>query len=65
VKPPLPQEGAKSRFRFCSAYGPHFCSMKITEDVPQPAAETKASPKKSAEEGMEDKPEFVEKGAEV
>jgi phosphomethylpyrimidine synthase len=28
----LPQEGAKSA-HFCSMCGPHFCSMKITEDV--------------------------------
>jgi NADPH-dependent glutamate synthase beta subunit-like oxidoreductase len=30
----LPQEGAKTA-HFCSMCGPHFCSMKITEDVPQ------------------------------
>ena len=28
----LPQEGAKTA-HFCSMCGPHFCSMKITEDV--------------------------------
>ena len=33
----LPQEGAKSA-HFCSMCGPHFCSMKITEDVRQYAA---------------------------
>jgi phosphomethylpyrimidine synthase len=27
----LPQEGAKTA-HFCSMCGPHFCSMKITED---------------------------------
>ncbi len=30
----LPQDGAKTA-HFCSMCGPHFCSMKITEDVPQ------------------------------
>ena len=34
----LPQEGAKSA-HFCSMCGPHFCSMKITEDVRKYAAE--------------------------
>jgi len=33
----LPQEGAKSA-HFCSMCGPHFCSMKITEDVRKYAA---------------------------
>ncbi len=34
----LPSEGAKSA-HFCSMCGPHFCSMKITEDVRKYAAE--------------------------
>jgi hypothetical protein len=34
----LPQEGAKTA-HFCSMFGPHFCSMKITEDVRKCAAE--------------------------
>src|SRR5207247_502861 len=34
----LPMEGAKSA-HFCSMCGPHFCSMKITEDVRKFAAE--------------------------
>ena len=34
----LPQEGAKTA-HFCSMCGPHFCSMKITEDVRRYAAE--------------------------
>jgi hypothetical protein len=34
----LPQDGAKSA-HFCSMCGPHFCSMKITEDVRKYAAE--------------------------
>ena len=33
----LPQEGAKVA-HFCSMCGPHFCSMKITEEVREYAA---------------------------
>jgi hypothetical protein len=33
----LPQDGAKTA-HFCSMCGPHFCSMKITEDVRKYAA---------------------------
>ncbi len=36
----LPQEGAKSA-HFCSMCGPHFRSMKITEDVRRYAAEAR------------------------
>ncbi|MBI2681263.1 MAG: phosphomethylpyrimidine synthase ThiC [Candidatus Solibacter usitatus] len=50
----LPAEGAKTA-HFCSMCGPHFCSMKITEEVRQ-----------YAEEGMLAKSEeFKEKGAEL
>lgn len=38
----LPQEGAKTA-HFWSMYGPHFCSMKITEDVRKYAAEQEIS----------------------
>ena len=34
----LPQDAAKNA-HFCSMCGPHFCSMKITEDVRQYAIE--------------------------
>ena len=61
----LPQEGAKSA-HFCSMCGPHFCSMKITEDVRKYAAEQGVSAEEALEKGMEEKSkEFVEKGAEV
>ena len=61
----LPQEGAKSA-HFCSMCGPHFCSMKITEDVRKYAAEQGMSDTEALERGMEEKSrEFVEKGAEV
>ena len=61
----LPQEGAKSA-HFCSMCGPHFCSMKITEDVRKYAAERGLSEDEALKAGMEEKSaEFVERGAEV
>jgi phosphomethylpyrimidine synthase len=61
----LPQEGAKSA-HFCSMCGPHFCSMKITEDVRKYAAEQGMSEEEALKKGMEEKSkEFVENGAEV
>jgi phosphomethylpyrimidine synthase len=61
----LPQDGAKSA-HFCSMCGPHFCSMKITEDVRQYAAEQGIAEQEALQKGMADKArEFVEKGAEV
>ena len=56
----LPQDGAKTA-HFCSMCGPHFCSMKISEDVRQYAAEQEI-----LEHGMAEKSrEFIEKGAEI
>ena len=50
----LPQDGAKTA-HFCSMCGPHFCSMKITQDV-----------REYAEKGMQEKAkEFAEKGGEL
>jgi len=61
----LPQEGAKVA-HFCSMCGPHFCSMKITEDVRKYAAEHGTSEQDALQRGMQEKSkEFVEKGAEV
>jgi phosphomethylpyrimidine synthase len=61
----LPMEGAKTA-HFCSMCGPHFCSMRITEDVRKFAAEQKLSEDEALRAGMEQKAkEFVEKGAEV
>jgi phosphomethylpyrimidine synthase len=61
----LPQEGAKVA-HFCSMCGPHFCSMKITEDVRRYAAEQGTSAQEALERGMVEKSkEFVEKGAQV
>ncbi len=61
----LPQEGAKTA-HFCSMCGPHFCSMKITEDVRRYAAEQGLSESEALKQGMEEKSkEFADKGSEV
>src|ERR1700675_4196160 len=61
----LPQEGAKTA-HFCSMCGPHFCSMKITEDVRKYAAEQGIAEAEAIESGMEQKAtEFNEAGAEI
>jgi phosphomethylpyrimidine synthase len=61
----LPQDGAKTA-HFCSMCGPHFCSMKISEDVRQYAAAQGIAEEEAIAKGMEEKSkEFVESGAEV
>lgn len=61
----LPAEGAKLA-HFCSMCGPHFCSMKITEDVRKYAKEVGIKEEEALAAGMEEKSkEFVESGAEV
>jgi len=61
----LPQEGAKSA-HFCSMCGPHFCSMKITEDVRKYAAEKGVAEQDALAQGLAEKSqEFAEKGSDV
>jgi phosphomethylpyrimidine synthase len=61
----LPAEGAKTA-HFCSMCGPHFCSMRITEDVRKYAAERGLTDAGAIESGMQEKKEeFLEKGAEI
>ncbi len=61
----LPQEGAKLA-HFCSMCGPHFCSMKITQDVRDYAAQVGLSAEEALKRGMEEKAEeFVKRGGEV
>ncbi len=61
----LPQEGAKQA-HFCSMCGPHFCSMKITEDVRQYAREKGVTEEDALRLGMAEKSdEFKEAGSEV
>ncbi len=61
----LPQEGAKLA-HFCSMCGPHFCSMKITQDVRDYAARQGVTENEALDRGLADKAsEFLEKGAEI
>ncbi len=61
----LPQQGAKIA-HFCSMCGPHFCSMKITQDVRDFAAAQGISDEDALQKGMEVKSvEFVKQGAQV
>jgi phosphomethylpyrimidine synthase len=61
----LPQHGAKVA-HFCSMCGPHFCSMKITQDVREYAARQGLSEKEALIAGMQEKSaEFVEQGGEI
>ena len=61
----LPKESAKVA-HFCSMCGPHFCSMKITQDVRDFAAQQGISEGEALEKGMETKAvEFVKTGAEI
>ncbi|MCM8594692.1 phosphomethylpyrimidine synthase ThiC [Accumulibacter sp.] len=61
----LPKESAKVA-HFCSMCGPHFCSMKITQDVRDFAAAQGLGEAEALERGMESKAvEFVAAGAEV
>jgi phosphomethylpyrimidine synthase len=61
----LPAEGAKLA-HFCSMCGPHFCSMKITEEVRAYAAAQGIAEEKALEKGMQEKAgEFVSAGAEI
>ncbi|MHB1437291.1 MAG: phosphomethylpyrimidine synthase ThiC [Thiobacillus sp.] len=61
----LPKESAKVA-HFCSMCGPHFCSMKITQDVREYAAKEGLTEAAALARGMEVKAvEFVRQGAEV
>ncbi len=61
----LPAEGAKLA-HFCSMCGPHFCSMKITEDVGKYALEHGIKEDDAIKIGLVEKShEFIEKGGEV
>ncbi|HKX83675.1 MAG TPA: phosphomethylpyrimidine synthase ThiC [Pyrinomonadaceae bacterium] len=61
----LPAEGAKLA-HFCSMCGPHFCSMKITQDVREYAKEHGVEDEKASAVGMSEKAkEFVATGGEI
>ncbi len=61
----MPKEAHKQA-HFCSMCGPHFCSMKITQDVREYAAEHGISEEDALKTGMAEKSaEFREQGAKV
>jgi len=61
----LPKDSAKVA-HFCSMCGPHFCSMKITQEVREFAIDQGVSEAEALAKGMAGKAiEFVEAGAEV
>ena len=61
----LPKDSAKVA-HFCSMCGPHFCSMKITQEVRDYAAKQGISEIAALKQGMETKSiEFVKSGAEI
>jgi len=61
----LPKESAKIA-HFCSMCGPHFCSMKISQDVRDFAAKEGLSDQAALKKGMEIKAvEFVTKGSQL
>ncbi|MDO5610152.1 MAG: phosphomethylpyrimidine synthase ThiC [Pseudomonadota bacterium] len=61
----MPKQAHKSA-HFCSMCGPHFCSMRITQDVRDYAAEHGISEEDALKAGMAEKSaEFREAGAEV
>lgn len=61
----LPQDGAKTA-HFCSMCGPHFCSMKITDDIRRYAEEKGLNSTEALEKGLAEKSrEFTDQGAEL
>ncbi len=61
----LPADGAKVA-HFCSMCGPHFCSMKITQDVRDYAAQKEMDEQAALEAGMKEKAEeFKTGGAQI
>ncbi|WP_341648307.1 phosphomethylpyrimidine synthase ThiC [Thauera humireducens] len=61
----LPKDSAKVA-HFCSMCGPHFCSMKITQDVRDFAAQQGLDEAEALKKGMEVKAvEFVKSGADL
>jgi phosphomethylpyrimidine synthase len=61
----LPKDSAKVA-HFCSMCGPHFCSMKITQEVREYAAANGMSEVNALRQGMQVKAvEFVKNGAEL
>ncbi len=61
----LPKDSAKVA-HFCSMCGPHFCSMKISQDVRDYAAEKGLDEQEALKKGMDEKSEqFLKEGADI
>jgi phosphomethylpyrimidine synthase len=61
----LPKDSMKVA-HFCSMCGPHFCSMKITQDVREYAEQLGVNENEALAKGMQEKAvEFVKKGSEI
>ena len=61
----LPKDSAKVA-HFCSMCGPHFCSMKITQEVREYAANNGVNEDRALAQGMQEKAiEFVRGGAKL
>ena len=61
----LPDNAAKVA-HFCSMCGPHFCSMKITQDVRDYAAQKQLEEQQAIQIGMKEKSEeFKKSGSEI
>jgi len=61
----LPKDSAKVA-HFCSMCGPHFCSMKITQEVREYAEKEGISEVQALKQGMQVKAvEFIKSGAEI
>ena len=61
----LPSDGAKVA-HFCSMCGPKFCSMKITQEVREYAAQKEIDDKEALMNGMKEKSEeFKDKGSNI
>ncbi len=61
----LPKQSMKVA-HFCSMCGPHFCSMKITQEVRDYAAKLNMQPEQALQTGMDEKAtEFIVQGAEI
>jgi phosphomethylpyrimidine synthase len=61
----LPKESSKVA-HFCSMCGPHFCSMKITQEVREYAAASGVAEEAALTQGMQEKAiEFVRGGAKL
>jgi len=61
----LPKQSSKVA-HFCSMCGPHFCSMKISQDVREYAAEKGLAEEEALLKGMDEKSkQFLEEGAAI